>query len=185
MSLVSYAAQYSSHTQLAFFSHLESWNNSSTMNPLYRSWTCPTAIYILVFLTSPTFFLSIYHPRFCSHTRLASPIFPLTSNCHTNRRTVFYALILSLLIIIFYPLWRWFIVCVLVLFSHVHRFAEFCTLCSPKTGFDRVWNEVSEKKYKGKENRFWLSVKERKIYGSPLMTTLLSMPKLWVRRVRI
>ena len=71
--------------------------NQETIPPLYnvitlyQSCTCLTAIYILVFLTSPTFFFSIYHPCSYSHT-LASPIFPLpSSNCHANRHRTFYA----------------------------------------------------------------------------------------------
>ena len=127
---VTYAASSTLH--LVFFSHLESKNNPSTMITLYQSCTCLTAIYILVFLTSPTFFLSIYHPRSRSHTRLASPIFALPSNCHANRHAVLYALTLSPLIIIFHPLWWCVCVCVCVcacpFLLHMHRFATHFVL---------------------------------------------------------
>lgn len=103
-SQISYIAQCSSQTWIAFLSHLKSGNNFTTLITLYWSCTCLTVIYILVFLTSPTIFLSIYHPHSCSHSRLTSPIFPLPSNCHANRRAVFHTIPLSPLIIIFYIL---------------------------------------------------------------------------------
>ncbi len=137
MSHISYAARCSSQTQLAFFSHLESGNNSSSLITLYQSRTCLTAIYILVFLTSPSFFLSISHPRSRSRTRLASPIFSLPSNCHANRHAAFCALTLSPLIIVFMMVFFFVCVCVPVLFLHTCTDFRY-TLCSPKTGFDRV-----------------------------------------------
>lgn len=79
-------------------------------------------IYLSVSHLSHVFFLSIYHPRSRSHTRLASPIFSLPSNCHANRRAAFDALTLSPFIIVF-----------MTVVHFLHTCTDFRhTLCSPK-----------------------------------------------------
>lgn len=83
------------HTQV-FFTH--SWlyfyiwkQETIPASQSLLSCTCCTAIYILVFLTSPMFFFFNLPPLLLLSHLTHSSIFPLLSNCRTKRQVAFYA----------------------------------------------------------------------------------------------